>query len=403
MKIHTLLNDTAHPKNSQLRLDILKVIIDHGAITTTDLSRHISLSIPTISKMINEMVSYGLLYECGKADNQGSRKASLYDINKLAGYFVGVDIQQNQITCILTDFSGNLLVEKHYEYVLENTKGAYDEMIHIIDQFLGLLAISLDKILTLGICLPGRINSGTGISYSFFHSETESFTGRMEARFGLPVLVENDTRSAAYGEFICGVGRCTENLVYVNISWGLGIGIITGKQIYYGKSGYSGEYGHLPVFDNEILCHCGKKGCLETEASGSAIVRRFKQEYAKGSNTVLKNKMNLNDPSLLTEILQAAKEEDLLSLDSIDYTGRILGKFIAGLLNIFNPELLILGGEVGTLGKQISLPIETGIMKHSLNFVNSDTEIRISSLKQRAGCIGICMLARNTILGIIKH
>ncbi|MEG1617156.1 MAG: ROK family transcriptional regulator [Bacteroidales bacterium] len=402
MKIQTLLNDTIHPKNNQIRLEILKIIIEKGAVTHSDISKQISLSIPTISKIVAEMVEFGLLYECGKADNQGSRKASLYDINMNAGYFIGIDIQKNSLLAILTDFSGNLLVEEKYPYFLEDTEEAYSRMVSLINTFLDNLSVSRENIITMGICMKGIVNVHTGNTYGYFASTRQSLTERLEEKFNVKVLIENDARAGAYGEFICGAGKSSENAIYVNISWGLGVGIIANKEIYYGKSGYAGEYGHLPMFDNEILCHCGKKGCLETEASGSAIVRRFKSEYSKGSSTILKDKMNLDGPDLMNEILHAAKEEDLLSLETIDVTGRVLGKYISGLLNIFNPDVLILGGEVGTLGKQISLPIETGIMKHSLNFVNQDTEIRISKLRGRAAAVGVCLLARNKMLGIVR-
>lgn len=397
------IKDTHHLKTHQLRLDILKTIIEKGSLTISDLSRYITLSIPTITKMIGEMVETGLLYESGKSDNHGARKASLFDINHQAGYFIGIDVKKNKVICVVCNFIGGLLQEEQFDFWLDKSEECYPSLLRIIRTFIGRLTIPMEKIITLGICVPGRVNSNAGIAYSFFYSEQSSLAKNIEEEFNIPVVVENDTRAATYGEFICGAAKSTENALFVNITWGLGVGIIVDKKIYYGKSGYSGEYGHLPAFDNEILCHCGKKGCLETEVSGSAIVRKFKEECIKGSSTVLQEKAQMSNPELLSHILDAAKREDLLSLEIIDRTGRLLGKYIAGLLNVFNPEVIVLGGEVGTLGRQIQLPVETGIMKHTLSFVNNDTELRIAKLKEKAGSIGVCMLSRNKILGIIRH
>ena len=167
--------------------------------------------------------------------------------------------------------------------------------------------------------------------------------------------------------------------------------------MYYGKSGYSGEIGHIPLFENEILCHCGKKGCLETEASGWALVRMFKQKLQEGSSSVLSGQYKVRDIEM-EDIIHAANNDDVLAIELIEEIGRNIGRGIAILINIFNPQLVILGGSLTETGDCIRLPIKSSINKYSLNLVNNDTQLKMSKLGQNAGVIGSCLLVRDKIL-----
>lgn len=157
------------------------------------------------------------------------------------------------------------------------------------------------------------------------------------------------------------------------------------------------------MFENEVLCHCGKKGCLETEASGSAFHRILVERYRKGSNTILAQKLDSGEEISLGDLLEAVRKEDVLCIDILEKMGVNLGKSIAGLMNIFNPELVILGGTLSLAGEYISLPIKSAIRKYSLNLVNQDTEIKISKLGERAGALGACLLSRSKLLGMIHY
>ncbi|NLX67141.1 MAG: ROK family protein, partial [Bacteroidales bacterium] len=177
----------------------------------------------------------------------------------------------------------------------------------------------------------------------------------------------------------------------------LGIGIIIEGKPYYGKSGFSGEFGHFPIFDNEILCHCGKKGCLETEASGLAVHRMVLERISKGESTLLTELVKDINKLTLTDIIKATNMEDPLCIEIVEEVGYKLGRYIAGLINIFNPELVIIGGQVAETDGFIMLPIRSSIRKHSLNLVNKDTRIVTSKLKSKAGIIGACMIARSRL------
>jgi predicted NBD/HSP70 family sugar kinase len=187
-----------------------------------------------------------------------------------------------------------------------------------------------------------------------------------------------------------------KNVLFVNLSEGLGMGIIIDGNLYKGKSGYAGEIGHIHTFDNDILCHCGKKGCLETEVSGSAFHRIVAERLKNGETSILKR--DKNDQFTLEDLIAATIKEDPICLDVVEEIGRKLGETIAGLINIFNPELVIIGGTMSLSGDYIIHAVESAVMKYSLSLVNKDTKFRVSKLKDRAGVIGACMIARKNLL-----
>ena len=244
--------------------------------------------------------------------------------------------------------------------------------------------------------ISGRVNPESGYSFSQFNFEERPLADILTERLGHKVTIDNDTRAMTYGEYMQGCVKGEKNIIFINISWGLGIGIIIDGKVYTGKSGFSGEFGHVNTFDNEILCHCGKKGCLETEASGSALHRILLERIGNGEISILSDRTKTKDDSLtLDEIITAVNKEDLLCIEIVEEIGQKLGKQIAGLINIFNPELVIIGGTLSLTGDYITQPIKTAIKKYSLNLVNKDSVISTSKLKDRAGIVGACMLARS--------
>ena len=181
----------------------------------------------------------------------------------------------------------------------------------------------------------------------------------------------------------------------MNVSWGLGIGIIVDGRIYTGKSGFAGEFGHVVSYDNEVLCHCGKKGCLETEASGSALIRKLMEREANGEISLLSSRIREKNALTLKDVIAATEKDDVMCIDLIEDIGNNLGKHIAGLINILNPELVIIGGALSLTGDYILQPIKAAVRKYSLNLVNRDTTIVISKLGDNAGLIGSCLISRS--------
>lgn len=397
-----LISSDNNNRNELLKKKIIHYYIANGDATIAEICKEMNLSIPTVTKLISELQEDNYIQDFGKQETSGGRKPSIYGLNPTSGYFVGVDVLHDQINCAAVDFKGDKLrIEENIPYKLENTPAALEQLCLRIDEFINSLTIPREKILSIGVNISGRVNPVSGYSYSIFYFEEKPLSEILEERLHIKIYIENDTRAMAYGEYMQGVVKGEKNILFVNMSWGLGLGIIIDGKVYYGKSGFSGEFGHFCFFNNEILCHCGKKGCLETEASGSALHRLLLERYREGSSTILAKKIEAQEEISLADLIEAIHKEDVLSIEILEQIGINLGKGIAGLMNIFNPELVVLGGLLSQTGEYLSLPIKSAIRKYSLNLVSQDTEIKLSKLGERAGILGACLLSRSKMLGMI--
>lgn len=386
-------------KNKALKRMVINYLDTRGNSTIPELSKEFNTSVPKTTNIINELIEDGLIGDYGKFDSTGGRKASIYGLVSDACFFIGVDVKRYYINIGLLNFKKYLVTLKEkIPYRLENTQESFHQLLELIHSFIAELTVEKDKILGVGINLSGRINNKTGYSYSYFHFHEEPLSIIIQKEIGIYTFLENDSRAMAYGEFCCGEVNNAKNVLFVNIDYGIGVGILIEGKLYYGKSGFSGEFGHIPFFNNEILCHCGKKGCLETEASGISLIRKFKERIEQGfTSVVMKKKKDSNDITL-TDIIQAAKNEDVLCIELLAETGEKIGKGIALLINLFNPELLIIGGTLSETGDYLRLPVRSAINKYSLSLVNSDTQLKMSKLGEKAGVMGGCLIARTKVL-----
>jgi predicted NBD/HSP70 family sugar kinase len=273
-----------------------------------------------------------------------------------------------------------------------------------IKKFLKKTVIPKEKIIGLGLSLAGRINVKTSEILSIYHFGNAPVKLKLEEAFGLPVFLDNDSRTLAYGEYNFGkygLPYSEKNVCIVNIDYGIAIGIFANGVPIYGSSGYAGEIGHIPIFSNEKICFCGKKGCLETEASGLALINFINQKISEGSNTRLQHVIAKKGFLELEDILEAVRLGDNLALEGVTEIAYNLGKGLAIAINMLNPELIILGGMLSALGEPLLLPVKTSVMQYSLSLVNNDTKIILSSIDQRAALPGCCLLVRDKILGLI--
>lgn len=402
MEQHLLKEIELGTKSALLKKRIITHYIYNGSSTITDLSKELDLSVPTVTKFITEMYEEGYINDYGKLETSGGRHPNLYGLNPESGYFIGVDIKRFAINLGLINFKGDMMEQKmNVPYKFENSIEGLNELCKLITLFIKKLSIDKAKILNININVSGRVNPESGYSFSQFNFEERPLTEVLSEKLGHKVTIDNDTRAMTYGEYLKGCVTGEKNILFINISWGLGVGIIIDGKIYTGKSGFSGEFGHITTFDNEIICHCGKKGCLETEASGSALHRILLERIKNGENSILSYRVN-NEKEIITldDIIDAVNKEDLLCIEIVEEIGQKLGKQVAGLINLFNPELVIVGGVLSLTGDYITQPIKTAIRKYSLNLVNKDSNILTSKLKDKAGIIGACMLARSRMFEI---
>lgn len=388
-------------KNSIIKRNIIAHMAANGECTLSELTKELHISVPTITKLVQELVEENIVSDLGKVETPGGRRPNIFGLASSAIYFAGVYIGRDSMRFVITDLQNNIIVEHDdTDFELQDRPQCFERLCHNVEQFIATCGVDRAKILGLGLCIVGRVNPETGRSYKYFTSSEQSLRDILEERVGIRVLVENDTRARCYAEYTCGKSKSESNVIYLHMGRGVAIGIVIDGQLYYGKSGFAGEFGHIPFFDNEVICSCGKKGCLETEVSGVAIEEKMCREIEKGVNTILREKYVQQKRIHIDDIIAAAKNDDNLSIELIEEAGEKAGKAVAFLLNTFNPETVIVGGNLAAAGDYIMLPLKSATNKYSLNLVYKDTKFRVSKMPENVGAWGVAMLIRNKIIGL---
>ena len=376
-------------KNSIIKRNIIAHMAVNGECTLSELTKELHISVPTITKLVQELVDENIVTDLGKVETPGGRRPNIFGLANSAIYFAGVNVGRDNMRFLITDLQNNIIKEENdFTFELLDRPQCIERICSGIENFIAACGIDRGKILGLGVCMTGRVNPDTGRSYKYFTSSEQSLRDLLEERVGIRVLLENDTRARCYAEYTCGKSKDESNVLYLHMGRGVAIGIVVDGQLYYGKSGFAGEFGHIPFFDNEIICSCGKKGCLETEVSGIAIEDKMCHLIQKGVNTILKEKYDQQKTIHIDDIITAAKNDDNLSIELIEEAGEKVGKAVAFLINTFNPETVIVGGNLAAAGDYIMLPLKSATNKYSLNLVYKDTKFRVSKMTENANAWG---------------
>lgn len=395
--IKSFLNN-ADDKSALTKREILKACIKHTHCSIADLSKTLGISVPTVTKLVSELISDGYLQDEGKIGTSGGRRPSIYGLNPDAGYFLGIDVARQHFHIAVSDFKGEIILFiQDIEFVLEANADSFRTMCSLIKDEIRKASLNWDKVLGVGISLSGRVNPEKGFSLTYFVSDDIPLKDLFQRELDVPVTIENDSRAMAYGEYMSLGKDANPNMLFINLSWGLGMGIIVNGELYYGTSGFSGEIGHFPLLDNDVICRCGKIGCLETGASGSALKHWILTKLAEGRQSSLGKLEDIR----LHNILEAIEAGDVLAIEGIGQIGETLGRGIAGLINIFNPGLVVIGGRLIVGRDYLMLPIKTAVNRLSLSKVSADTKLRFSKLERKAASIGNCLLSRGKLLGVI--
>src|SRR5690606_37373466 len=278
-------------KNIRLKKKILAYFVTRETATIAELSKEFNISIPKINESVTELIQDELVKDYGKTTSAVGRKPNTYGLVANAAYFIGVQVGVDNLSISMINMKKNIVSQKdNIPYSLQNNEESLLDICKEINEFISKHSIVKEKILGVGINLTGRVNYRTGYSYSYFNFYENPLSELFEQNLGIPTFLENDTKALSYAEFNSGTLADEKDALFVNVDNGIGLGILIDGKLYYGKSGFSGEFGHISIFDNDIICKCGKKGCLETEASGYALIRRVTDEINNGATSILTKK-----------------------------------------------------------------------------------------------------------------
>jgi N-acetylglucosamine repressor len=372
-------------KRYNLTRQILDIFYKEGLKTIAELCEATNNSIPSITSIMNDLSKRGLVKNFGIGESTGGRKPARFGLNPDAGYIVTIELSRKYTRMIVFNLHNKQVTDiKEAGFGLDNCENIFDELKQETDTLLRENNINIKQVLGYGITIPGLIDIKKGISYSYPQFGDKPIVETFQNLFNRPVCIEHDTKAMAVGEAWFGLARNKSNVLFINIGSGIGLGIIINGELYHGNSGLCGEFGHIQMDQDGELCYCGKIGCLETIASGTALVRKALSEIKNGKNTILARSEKIK----LRDIISAANHGDLFAIELIEEAGEYLAKGMAILIHLFNPECIIIGGEIVSAGNLITDPVQHKLNKYTMLRLKQDTTVMLSDLKERAGLMG---------------
>lgn len=362
-------------------------------LSCADLSLLTNKSLPFTTKFLNELIADGSVIETGYALSTGGRRPQMYSLKPDLHYIVSVAVDQLITTICMVDMQNNLVGDfVKVNLPLQDNANSLEQLKDALISFVESSKISKDKIAGIGISMPGFVDVKKGINHSFFPSGDESIISFIQKEIDIPVLIDNDSSLIGLAELRMGTARNHNNVMVINIGWGVGLGMILNAGLFRGHNGFAGEFSHIPVFKNNKICSCGKTGCLETETSLLVIVQKAIEGLKKGRMSVLNNFSFENVEESCNAIIDAASKGDTFAVELFSEAGYNLGLGISILITLMNPELIVLSGRGAAAGKLWLAPIQQAINEHCIPKIAEDTEIKISNFGQKVNLLGAAAL-----------
>lgn len=362
------------------------------ALTIPELCKKVRLSVPTGTRLINELIDQNIIVLAGKKETVNGRRPALYKVDENYAYSIGVVILLKSLSVSVFNLAMVEIFSFELEdFTLENTPESLEEVVQFINKSIKLSKIHSGRILGMGIGITGRINSKTGKSYNYFNFLDESLVDFFESRFKFSVHIDNDTHMLGFAEQVFGKAKNVRNALIVNLSHGLGLAMVSQGEVILGEQGFAGEFGHMQFGESDKLCLCGKRGCLGTEVSGHALEEIFNKRIEEGESSLLlisKEKQEIN----YKKILEAAKEGDSLSISLIHNIGFKLGKALGNILNLLNPGIIIIGGRFYPAKEILTDSIKSGMIHTALSLPLHTCEISFSGIGSDAAIKGAGVL-----------
>lgn len=369
---------------------ILHLLYQHNTLSGTEISNKIGVSFPTALTLLSELSELKLVETYGTGASSGGRKPNMYRLSGHSMYVVACELGRYKAKIIIYN-SHNNAVTPVLEFDTHIDDDELAEKIHesarkLIEEY----KVEENKIWGVGVTMPGLIDENQGINHTIKKAEYRNIKERLVGKFGKMVYINNDARMQAYGEYIFGKAKGHENAIVINWSWGIGLGMIINGKLYNGSTGFAGELSHTKFTDEGDLCICGKRGCLETEASSNYLVKNAVKGVQECVVSQLTVAFRDNEQQLRPEdVIKAAKSGDEFAITLLNKIGLALGKGISFTIQLMNPEIIVLGGVISQANRFVLTPIQQSINKYCLDKISSNVKIVVSENWERAGLLGV--------------
>ena len=368
------------------RLHILETLYQNPGTCRPELAVETGLSRATVASLVEELQDAGLVTKDEEQDTSRPRATGrppvLLSLVRDAAFAVGLDFGHDHIRVAVCDLSGVSVADEWSPAEVDySPMQSLDLAQLLVNRALDRAGINRERLLGVGMGLAAPINGRTGE----LHAEgiLPGWRGirpaeEMESRLGVAVRLENDANVGALGERMSGAGRGVDDMIYVRLSAGIGAGLILNGQPYSGFGGTAGEIGHVVAKLDGLICRCGNRGCLETVASPIAVAGLVERSIGR--------------PMSVSNLLDAVKEGDRGACRAIADAGEAVGQVLSVFVNVLNPELVVVGGELAAASNILLDPIQAAIRRHSVATASADVRVVTGKLGNRAEVLGAAAL-----------
>lgn len=353
------------------RSTVLNTIKNHGPLSRTAIAQRTGLSAATITTITGELIQRGLIFEKEEGDSSGGRRPILLALNPAGGCVIGIKLAEDQITAALTDLKATVLARDILPIQHPSLDSVIDGIAELVNRLLLSTGSRPQRFLGVGIGLAGIIDDRRGIlrHSPIFGWKNVLLTDLLTARLGAPIYIDNDVNTLTITELWFGKGKGIDNFLTVTIGRGVGLGIVVNGQVYLGAHGGVGEFGHIVIDPYGAACPCGKRGCLETYVADPALMRMAGVAASQGALPYA--------PKDIDELVGFARSGNTAAQAILARAGEVLGMGIANLINLLNPELIIVSGEGVRAGDLLFDPMRAAVMANVMPGLAGDTQIII--------------------------
>ncbi|ELY4300193.1 DNA-binding transcriptional regulator NagC [Cronobacter turicensis] len=377
---------------------VYRLIDQQGPISRIQIAEQSQLAPASVTKITRQLIERGLIKEVDQQASTGGRRAISIVTETRHFQAVGVRLGRHDATLTLFDLSSKVLAEEHFPLPERTQETLEHALLNIIAQFIDAWQRKIRELIAVSVILPGLVDPESGVIRYMPHINVENWplVDALQKRFNVACFVGHDIRSLALAEHYFGATRDCEDSILVRVHRGTGAGIISNGRIFIGRNGNVGEIGHIQVDPLGERCHCGNFGCLETVAANAAIEQRVRQLLEQGHPSRL-----TQDECNIKAICKAANRGDALACEVVERVGRQLGKTIAIAINLFNPQKVVIAGEIVEAQKVLLPAIESCINTQSLKAFRKNLPVMPSQLDHRSAIGAFALVKRAMLNGLL--
>lgn len=391
-------------KQQLYKQSLIKHLYFKREMSCADLSFYTEKSLPYTAKALAELMEEGVVVESGHAHSTGGRRPQMYSLKPDIMYVVTVAMDQFITHVGILNMHNQYVGEQDkLELDLSNQNDSLNQLGQFLNGYITRSGIPKEKIAGIGIGMPGFVDANKGLNYTFLQAGSGSIVSEIEKVTGLPVQIDNDSSLIALAELRLGAVREKKNAMVVNIGWGIGLGLILNGSLFRGTNGFAGEFSHIPLFTNDKICNCGKMGCLETETSLLVIAEKAINGLSQGRTSSMKHLSHDHVEETFRAIMDAANKGDKYAVELISQAAYNIGRGVAILIHVLNPEQIVLSGRGALAGRIWLAPIQQALNEHCIPRIAENIEIMISQLGYEAERLGGAALVMEHFDSIRPH